>query len=196
MEKLLSLALLASLLAQAQAIPAPPVGHFSAGALPQDRRCSIAVSSPEVDFGTRSRWQMENVGPGSILSPGVRTLTLSVSCPFSQAMHVSLRGTPGQDGNLRYGRAGIVRIRMHDAQLDGQPVKLIPVSHDRIRQDSEQNSLPLKLGSGVLTSRNGSIISGKTFTVHLEVRLLMPESEARVSTLQQSETQLTIDLSP
>lgn len=196
MKKLLSLVLLTGLLTQAQAMPALPVDNFSAGALPQDRRCTVAVSSPEVDFGIRSRWQMEDAGPGNVLSPGVRTLTLSVSCPFSQAMHVSLRGDPAQDGNLRYGRAGSLRLRLLDAQLDGQPVQLTPVSRDRIRQGSEQSSLPLKPGSGVVASRNGSIITGKTFTARMEARPLLPESEARVSSRQQSETRLTLDLIP
>ena len=198
MKKCIPFGLLVTLLSGSavQAMPAPQPDHFGAGGMPQDRRCTINVSSQDVDFGTLSRWQMQETGRGNTVSPGQRTLALSVSCPYSQPLHIMVQGEPAGDGNLRYGHAGSLQLDIHDAQVDGQPVQLIPVSRDRIRKGGEQAGLRLGPGSGVAASRNGSLVSGKTFTARLEVRPQLPERETRVTARQQSETRLTLEILP
>lgn len=195
--KYLICVLLVSLMAsQAQAMNPSSTDHFNTGALPEDRRCNITISSQAIDFGILSRWQLKEAAPGNTVMLGQRNLSLSVSCPYSQVIHLYLHGDLAQDGSVRFGRAGSLKLNLVDAQLDGQPVQLTPLTLDRIRLGAEQNSLILKAGSSFAASRNGSLIIGKAFTAQLEVRPFLPEHEVRVRTHQRSDSRLTIDLIP
>ncbi|MEG5569400.1 hypothetical protein VIW49_18745 [Enterobacter bugandensis] len=192
----LSLSLILLSGSAARAMPVPQPDHFSSGLVPQDRLCSVTVSSRDVDFGSLSRWQMQETGRGNALSPGQRTLALSVSCPYSQPLHILVQGESAADGNLRYGQAGSLQLEIHDAHVDGQPVQMVPVSRDRVRKGGEQTRISLRPDNGAAASRNGSLITGKNFTARLEVRPQLPESETRVTARQQSETLLTLEVLP
>jgi len=177
-------------------IPEPQPDHFNVSLPPQDRQCSVTVSSRDVDFGSLSRWQMQETSHGNALSPGERTLALSVSCPYSQPMHIKVHGDSAADGNLRYGHTGSLQLEIYDAQVDGQPVQMVPISPDLIQKEGEQTRIFLRPDNGAAASRKGSLITGKNFTVRLKVRPQLPESETRVTAPQQSETRLTLEILP
>ncbi len=89
--------------------------HPDIEANPMPISCRMSVSHSVVDYGMMSRWQLQNIGNGSV-SPGTRSLTMSVFCPYSQTMYLQVH-SKNSDGGLRYGEHGIIRIRLLDALL-------------------------------------------------------------------------------
>ncbi|MFP0195011.1 fimbrial protein [Pseudomonas sp. PHC1] len=163
--------------------------------LPVDTRCALSSGSNVVEYTSQSRWQLQDASTGgNQLTFGKRTLILSVACPYSQKIRLALRGDRAADGNLRFGNQGIMLVRIHDAQLDGQSVQVVSTSSEGTINDSPSDSKLILPGQIFTPSTNGHSMNGKTFTVRVDVEPLLPEKEARVSAHQKSEALMTIDL--
>ena len=160
--------------------------------LQADTRCSLSVSNPVVDYGIMSRWQLEDMGTGSV-SPGTRSLTVSVVCSYSRTMSLRVEGE-GSEGRLRYGQHGSARLRLLDAQLDGNTVELCTVTSTGVIIESGGHRLALNAGQRQAPVIQGRLAEGKTLTVRLEIQPILAESDARVSSRQHSETVLTLIL--
>lgn len=162
--------------------------------MPIDTRCSLSAGAPVIDYGTQSRWQLQDADGSQKVTPGTRTLTLSVVCPYSQSMRLTLRGDRAANGDLRYGERGSVTVRLLDMQLDGQNVQVARTTPDGMINGAAESSLLLQPGNSFAATHNGLPIKGKSFTAHIELEPVMPESAARVSARQTSESQLTLEL--
>ncbi|WBF46154.1 fimbrial protein [Serratia rubidaea] len=161
---------------------------------PPDSRCSLSAGAPVIDYGVQSRWQLQDAGGPQRVTPGKRSLQLSVVCPYSQTMHLVLRGERAGNGELRYGERGSVALRLLDAQLDGQSVQIAAATPDGVIGGAGQTSLRLQPDSGFTAVQNGRPLKGKSFTARIELEPVMPESDARVSARQVSEANLTLEL--
>ncbi|WP_058974001.1 hypothetical protein [Type-D symbiont of Plautia stali] len=161
---------------------------------PPDNRCNLSAGSPVIDYGVQSRWQLQDVGGPQRVTPGKRSLVLSVLCPYKKAMRLSLHGQRADNGELRYGERGSVTLRMLDAQLDGQSVQIVTTTPDGVTRDSGQMGQLLLPGHSFSVVQNGHQVKGKSFTARIELEPVMPESAARVSVNQLSEANLTLEL--
>ncbi|RSB24209.1 fimbrial protein [Enterobacter cloacae] len=161
--------------------------------LPLDAHCNLSVSNPVVDYGVMSRWQLEDIGTGS-LSPGTRSLKLSVVCPYSRTIILRVEGESSEQGGLRYGERGITRLRLQDAQLDNKAVKLRTVTPTSVITESGEYTLALNVGQQLAPVIQGRLAEGKVLTAQLEIQPVMAESETRVSSWLHIETMLTLIL--
>jgi len=162
--------------------------------LPSDMRCHLSASAAVIDYGSHSRWQLQDVGGGQQVSPGKRMLMVSVVCPYSQTMRVMLRGDRASNGNLRYGDRGNVTMRLLDAQLDGQNIPVATTTADGRVSGAAETSMSLQPGNGIVAMHNGQPAKGKTFTARIQLEPVMPESDARISARQITESSLDLDL--
>jgi len=177
------------------ATPVPPNGPEaeSMPILPPDTRCSLSVSNPVVDYGMMSRWQLEEVGVGNV-SPGTRSLTVSVVCPYSRTMSLRVEGEESGRGGLRYGDRGTTHLRLLDVQLDGNAAELRKVEPTGDNTGSGGHMLELNAGQRWVPVIHGRVAEGKTLTARLEIRPVLTEEDARVNSRQRSETMLTLIL--
>ncbi|UUW17347.1 fimbrial protein [Serratia ureilytica] len=162
--------------------------------LPIDTRCSVSAGAPVIDYGTQSRWQLQDVAGGQKVTPGKRMLMVSVVCPHTQTMRLTLRGDRAGNGDLRYGDRGSVSLRLLEAQLDGQNVQVAATTPDGMLSGAPESSLLLQPGNSLVATLNGQPAKGKSFTARIELEPVMPESAARVSARQISESNLTLEL--
>jgi hypothetical protein len=172
----------------------PGIIESGSGILPIDKRCSLSAGVTVIDYGTQSRWQLQEAGNGQNVSPGKRTLMVSVVCPYTQTMRLRLIGDKAANGNLRYGERGNLSLRLVEAQLDSQDVQLATTTPDGIMNGTSGSARLLQPSVGVAATRNGQLAKGKNFTVRIEMEPMMPESAARVTTRQISEANLTLEL--
>lgn len=162
--------------------------------LPGDTRCSLSASSPVIDYGTQSRWQLQDATANQGVTPGKRTLTVNITCPFSQTMRLALRGERSQDGELRYGDKGSISARVLDGQLDGHNVSLVTTTPSGIINGSPVSALHLQPDGSFAAAKNGQLAKGKSFSLRMQLEPVMPESAARVASRQVSESNLTLEL--
>lgn len=181
----------------AVSVAAPRVmPHIEAGllpALPLDSRCSVSVSSPVVDYGTQSCWQLEESGAGR-LSPGRREITVSIVCPHAQEMVLRADGESTGRGGLRYGEQGATRLLLKEARLDGVAVELKSLNAGGDVTTTGGESVTLKAGQRVAPVVQGRIATGRTLVAQLEIQPFLREDAARVRVRQSSETRLTLTL--
>lgn len=190
------IAVLAAMAFSLSAAASAPSGSPLNGsiAMPGDTRCDLIVSTPVIDFGTQSRWQLQAVAGERQVSPGKRTLSFSALCPFTHRMAIAVSGARAQDGYFRYGDQGSLRIRLFDAQVNGQSAELALLTPAGAINGDAAAAVSLQPGSRIAVVRNGQIVNGKSFTARLEIEPVMPESAARVSSRQSNESGFTFEL--
>lgn len=185
---------LATVLAFSSAVQATAAEENSGAILPTDTHCNLSANTTVIDYGSHSRWQLQDVGGGQKVSPGKRMLIVSVVCPYSQTMRVMLRGDRASNDNLRYGDRGSVTMRLLNAQLDGQNVPVATTTVDGRMSGAAETSLLLQPGNGMVAMYNGQPARGKSFTARIELEPVMPASDARISARQITESSLDLDL--
>lgn len=168
-----------------------PLGESS---LPIDRRCEVSVSTPNIDYGTQSRWQLQDSAGGQKVSPGKRSFTLSVVCPYRQVMRVIVRGSKAPDGQLLYGDRGSMSLRVMDAELDGQLAELSAINAEGGLKVQTKDRLYLRPDFGMIATQNGQPVKGKFLTVRLEAEPIMAEKDARISSPLVSEANFSLEL--
>lgn len=188
------LALLMGVTSASSAAPIMPSGQGASPmpTLPPDTRCRISVSNPVVDYGLMSRWQLEDIGAGSV-SPGTRSLTVNVVCPYSRTIALRVEGERRGAG-LRYGEHGATRLRLLDAQLDGNTVELRTVTSAGVITENRGHRLALTAEQRVAPVIQGRLAEGKILVARLEVQPVMAAGHARVSSRQRNETMIKLVL--
>ncbi|MBC3252464.1 fimbrial protein [Serratia fonticola] len=155
--------------------------------LPVDSRCVLSVSTPVIDYGKRSRWQLQDASAGQV-SPGKRTLTLSVVCPYTQPIKLALLS------DLRYGMQGHINVNLSEPELDGQRIQLASLTPDGNATTSAVDNLRLHLGSRFAAVQNDRLATGKQLTLRVDIEPLLAERDARVFVAQSNEATLTLEL--
>lgn len=172
----------------------PGVVEQALPSLPVDTRCSLSIGTPVIDYGSQSRWQLQDTTNSNEVTPGKRTLMLSVTCPYTQTMRLALHGDRSANGTLRYGAQGHVNIRLLEAQLDGQTVQVVTLTPGNSINDTPSDIIQLRPGDSFAAVRNGHLAKGKSFTARLEIEPVLTDSAARVSAHQTNESNLTLEL--
>ncbi|MFJ2550256.1 DUF1120 domain-containing protein [Pseudomonas sp. NPDC087612] len=163
--------------------------------VPIDTRCSLTLGGGVVDYGTLSRWQLQDAQTGhNNVTFGKRTLTLSVACPYTQSMRLTVRGERSDRGDFRYGNRGSMIVRLFDAQIDGKSVQIASGTPDGIINGAAGDSALLRPSESFAAISSGQLAKGKTFTARVEIEPTLPEADAQVSTHEQNEANLTIEL--
>lgn len=163
--------------------------------LPVDARCTVSFASQVIDYGTQSRWQLQEstAGPHAV-TPGKRTLMLSVVCPYNQAIRLTLHGERAVNGDVRYGESGSMTLQLLDAQLDGHRVQIVDTTPEGVIRGPALESLRLQPGQTFAPMANGQLPSGKAFTARIEIEPMLSEAAARVASLQSSEARFRLEV--
>ncbi|MEI0695031.1 fimbrial protein [Pectobacterium aroidearum] len=156
-------------------------------------RCTLSVSNPVIDYGIMSRWQLQDVERGAV-SPGTRSLMLNVACPYTRGMKLLVQGENSEQGGLRYGGHGVTRLRLLDVQLDGKAVELRTLTPTGEWGDDSSQVMTLIPGQQLIPVVQGRLAEGKALTARLEIQPILAEQETQVSSLQRSESTLTLTL--
>ncbi|MGR7043433.1 fimbrial protein [Klebsiella aerogenes] len=159
-----------------------------------DNYCRLSVGNQTIDYGNLSRWQLEEFKGGQQVSPGKRSTSLSVVCPYSQVMSLAVRGDKAANGELRYGGEGYLSIRLSDVQLDGQTVQLVETTPEGVRRGTPAEELKLAPGKYFSVLSNNQLARGKMLSARMEIEPMLPEHAARVSARQLNESSLTLEL--
>lgn len=159
-----------------------------------ESRCTISAGNTEIDYGTLSRWQMQEVGEYQGVTPGKRMLSLGIICPYTHTMRVMLRGDRTVSGNLRYGDRGHLILRISNAQLDGQQVQIATTTPVGAGNMESSSVLTLQPGQSFVPMNNGKPLEGKRFTAQIEIQPIIPEDEAKVGVIRTNESRLTFEL--
>ena len=163
--------------------------------LPIDTRCSLTLGGGVVDYGTLSRWQLQDAKMGhNNVTFGKRTLTLNVACPYTQSMHLTVNGERSARGDFRYGNRGSMNVRIFDAQIDGKSVQIASATPDGIIYRTASDSTLLRPDQNFAAISNNQLARGKTFTARLEIDPTLPEADAQVSTHEIYEANMSIEL--
>jgi hypothetical protein len=180
------LALLTSCTAQATGpLPTAP---------PPDNQCNLTASHTRVEYGVQSRWQLQMAPGTQQLSPGERSLSINVVCPYSRQLRVKFDGEAGQGGRWRYGEQGQLQLRVSAAWLDGQPVGLALTGRDS--NDLSTLALPATIlpDSTVSAVTAGHLLAGRNLTLQLTLAPLLSEQATRVTARTESDAVVRLSL--
>lgn len=168
---------------------ASEMSDVSQSVMPIDPRCNISVGDSAIDFGMLSRGQLQR--DNQTFSPGTRVLMLNVVCPDAQLIKMIAQGLSDESGNIRYGTAGRLKLKLSDAWLDGRSVALIDVTDDR---NTPQSQISLKAGTRFSAWVNGAAAMGKNFQAKLEIVPVMEDRAARVRQITTSNAYFSIEM--
>lgn len=162
--------------------------------LPGETRCNLSVNTPVIDYGTQSRWQLQDAAASQGVTPGKRTLMVSVTCPTDRTIKLAMHGERSASGKLRYGNRGSVDLHVVDAQLDGQDVPLAAITSAGVLVGAPVSSMRLQPGNSFGPALNGKLAKGKNFSVRIELEPVLPESAARIHSREVNESSMTVEL--
>lgn len=156
--------------------------------------CTVTAGPATVDFGSRTRGQLQDTAGG--LTPGVRRLTVSAGCTLSRVMKLRFDGS-ARGADFSWGGAdSILRFRVSQAQLDGIPVQL--QRQDRAGNPEAQGAeaLPFIPGDILMAVKNGLPVHGRQLNITLEIEPVMGERDSRPVRRTYPEGLLRVSLVP
>lgn len=158
-----------------------------------DARCQMSVSNSNVDYGLQSRWQMQDVdGTSQAVTPGKRQLSVTVICPYTHAMRLTVLGDRTPRGEFRYGDTGKLLVRVISAQLDGQTVSVALSTPEGLLRSAPQDTLVVLPNQPFSAVTGNQPAHGKALNVRLEIQPMVTDNDARVSSRQVSESTLSV----
>lgn len=162
---------------------------------PVDARCTLSLGNGTIDYGSLTRAQLQDVtGAHKAVTPGKRTILLTVVCPYTQSMQLVFRGDQTPRGYFRYGEHGSLRVRLAGIRMDGRAVQAVSTTPDGGVNGEVTEAEYLKVGQTISPSTNGKLARGKVLTARLEVEPILPEKAALVSHEKTSEANVSIEL--
>lgn len=164
-----------------------------------DARCTLSAGSGEVNYGPLSRGQLTPLpGRQSLLTPGARSLVLTVTCPDTRELMLTMQGIPSAKGGgqLRYGDNGVILLSMTDASVDGEPVQLRTLDRTGGTGTRSAGSVSLMPGVSVVPVRQGKPVRGSVLTARLEMTPGLSDSSTRVAAPSTSDARFILELQP
>lgn len=151
-------------------------GDIRPAALPAIPVCTLSAGSGTLDFGSRSRGQLQSV-PGG-MTPGERVMQVSVTCSLAREVKLRVDG-PARGGAFSWGgEDSTLRVRVRQARLDGAAVQLQKLSAGGSPVGESQEALDLMPGNGLLAVHGGVPVQGKRLEVMLEVEPVLGERDS------------------
>lgn len=152
-------------------------GDIRPTALPAIPVCTLSAGSGTVDFGSRSRGQLDNIQGG--LTPGTRAITLNAACTPARIIRLRADGI-AHSSAFSWGSAdSLLRIRARHALMDGAPVRLQGLNGAGSPVGESQEALDLMPGDGLMAIRNGLPAEGRQLSVILEITPVLGEKDSR-----------------
>lgn len=154
--------------------------------------CSINAGPDTVDFGSRSRGQLQNIQGG--LTPGTRTMTLNAGCTLARTMKIRIDGSARGDKFSWGGTDSILQITASHALLDGKSVQLLLINAAGVPQGKSADALSFAPGEGLVAAMHGVPVSGKQLSMVLEMVPLLGEQDSRPRQRTYPEATLHVNL--
>ncbi|WDU62461.1 hypothetical protein LRS56_27635 [Pseudomonas poae] len=161
--KILSLALLGTLLAAPQA---------------RADNCRLSLNQPRIDYGAMRR---DVLMQGTQMTLGTRTLTLSIVCAEPAAMALRFIGVAADEQGFRFGHQGRFRLSLKHAQVDGRAV-----SWAATHLPGESASGLLLPGQILVARAAGVPLTGRRLSAQVDIDTELPADALNV----RSETHL------
>ncbi|MDK2375043.1 hypothetical protein [Serratia fonticola] len=154
--------------------------------------CTLSASPVVMDFGTRSRGQLQDSATGRF-SFGSRTVGVSASCTISRAMLVRIEG-PAKGGKFSWGNADSqLRVSVRDAQVDGKEVQF---RRTTTTSHSSDHDMLVHPGDTLIFTRDQEAIRGRNLTLTLQIEPMAGQHDARPLRQGSLETSIHVALVP
>lgn len=157
-------------------------------------RCVISAGGSMVDYGVMSRWQLQETGRGGELTPGVRTIPVTVACAFTQDFRLRIAGHSSMAGQVRYGNSAWLKLRVSNLRVDGRSTGIVVTSPDEGAREVASGSSAVSDGSLFSPFSDGQRVTGRTVTFDLKLEPRLSEQDSRVGAPTESEAGLRITL--
>lgn len=156
--------------------------------------CVISAGGRMVDYGVMSRWQLQETGRGAELTPGVRTLPVTVACAYTQEFRLRMVGNSNLAGQVRYGNSGWLKMRVNNLRVDGRATGIVVSSPNESAREVASGSAAVSDGSLFSPYSEGQRVTGRTVTFNLILEPRLSERDSRVGAPTESEAGLRITL--
>lgn len=160
----------------------------------QAASCQLWTSDSRIDYEPRTKDMLSAAADNATrLSFGRRTVQLSATCDKPAHFALSFEGPPTERGAFRFGDQGRLKLRLENAQLDGQTVPMIHVLRASGPSRQASYSLPIRPGDRVAVAP-GYAQEGKQWSARLTIDPFIPTAAARVSGRTSFDSDLSIQL--
>ncbi|CCG88530.1 hypothetical protein EPIR_3167 [Erwinia piriflorinigrans CFBP 5888] len=156
--------------------------------------CVIRTVREVIDYGVLSRWQLQETSRAGELTPGARTLPVTVACPYAQSFRLRIDGTSSVAGQVRYGRSGWLKLQASNLRVDGMFSGMTVASPDKGSRSVSVGNAALEDGSVIIPNNGGQAVTGRTVTFDLVIEPRLAEKDNRVTVPLESEAGLRITL--
>jgi len=146
-------------------------------ALAQDE-CRLNVSEALLDFGLMNRAAQRDSAPQRLL--GERRLSLTFTCPHPTDPSLFYRALAASAERWQFTEQGSYTLHASDAVLDGQAVALGLLPASGQPAIATGNSLDWRPGHGIAPVQNGTLLTGKHFSLQLSVNAWADSAATRV----------------
>ncbi len=191
MKPMLSIALLSAALTAGATEPV----NGNVAVMESAGECVIHVAREEIEYGVMTNWQLQKTDKPGVLTPGERTVPVTVTCAHSQPFNLRLSGERNARGQLRYGRYGWMRVQITNLHLDGKSVSFA-------LRGGQGDNRQLVFGSAVLHEdsiitpwMDGHAARGRTmaFEIVLEPRVAEGNSSVSAPDVSEGSIRLTLE---
>lgn len=160
---------------------------------PTPPTCSVS-GSPVVDFGSRSRGQLQSTTGG--LTPGTRSLTVSAGCTLARGMKLRINALARGSNFSWSGTDSILRISARQGVLDGKAVQLQRLNAAGSPVGQPADTVTLAPDDTLVAMRDGNPAQGRQFGVTLNITPVTGEQDGRPVQRIYPEATLSITLVP
>lgn len=163
-----------------------------------DGQCEMMSAVKTVDYG---RYRKEDMQKGSAEHVGkvyngyasvTREFQVSVLCPDTRKMRVSISGAARQNLAYRFTDSGAMKIAFKDGRVDGNAVQLaaVDIGAVAVQGGASQVTLPPEKA---LAAVNGTEVAGQQFTATMMVTTYLSEKAFSVTNATDFTETLTLN---
>lgn len=164
-----------------------------------DGECEMMSAVKTVDYG---RYRKEDMRKGSAEHVGkvyngyasvTREFQVSVMCPDSRKMRISITGAARENLAYRFTDSGAMRIAFKDGRVDGSAVQLaaVDIGSVAVQGGAAQITLPPEKA---LAAVNGTEVAGEQFTATMMVTTYLSDKAFSVTNTKDFTETLTLNV--
>jgi type 1 fimbria pilin len=141
---------------------------YSSQAQAQTADCTLALSTPTIDFGTLNRATLNQAVRGAV-SMGQRSLSIQINCDQPTDMTLFFRAAATGNKRFQLGSLGSYTLHLRDALLDGSTVELGEVPAPGQTPSRIDTALSWRPDQGMAPMRAGVAVPGRSFLAQLDI---------------------------
>ncbi|MCG5126927.1 hypothetical protein [Enterobacter mori] len=164
-----------------------------------DGECEMMSAVKTVDYG---RYRKEDMRKGSAEHVGkvyngyasvTREFQVSVMCPDSRKMRISITGAARENLAYRFTDSGAMKIAFKDGRVDGSAVQLaaVDIGSVAVQGGAAQITLPPEKA---LAAVNGTEVAGEQFTATMMVTTYLSDKAFSVTNTKDFTETLTLNV--